>query len=113
MTKIGFFVLSLCALAISISGDTVTTALRRRLDGSESTPVETVENKSPVTTTSNKGRPKMHAFFTPVSANPDTSLLDVWKKAWSDVGWEPVVLTLEDARKHPDYRRFIEAFESA
>ena len=81
------------------------TILRRRLQGSETTLTAPVKTKS--------GRPKMHTFFTPVSSSPDTELLEVWKKAWSDAGWEPVVLTLEDARKHPDYRRFIEAFEAA
>merc|ERR1712157_601364 len=67
---------------------------------------------SPAVATSTT-RPKMHTFFTPVSAKPDMELLEVWKKAWADAGWEPVVLTLDDARGHPDYKKFIAAFEMA
>jgi len=110
MTKLNLLLISIYTLASCITGDTTATALRRRLEPvSENTETETETE----TETQPKGRPKMHTFFTPVSNSPDTSLLDVWKKSWSDAGWEPVVLTLEDARKHPDYRRFIEAFESA
>merc|ERR1712157_517036 len=67
---------------------------------------------SPAVATSTT-RPKMHTFFTPVSAKPDLDLLEVWKKTWEDAGWEPVVLTLDDARGHPDYRSFIAALEMA
>lgn len=112
MINITFLLLNLFLIAISTSGDNTGSALRRRLYDGE--PSSENQYNDPITTTSeNKGRPKMHTFFTPVSSNPDTSLLDAWKKAWSDAGWEPVVLSLEDARRHPDYRRFIEAFEAA
>jgi len=111
MTNVKFLSLSLCALVSSINGGTTTT-LRRRLVDSV-TPTEPENASSPTEPTQPQGRPKMHTFFTPVSNSPDTALLEVWKKSWSDAGWEPVVLTLEDARRHPDYKRFIEAFESA
>ena len=82
-----------------------TVALRRRLQESETIPSPPAQ--------SNSGRPKMHTFFTPISQTPDTALLEVWKKSWSDAGWEPVVLTLADAKKHPIYRRFIETFDTS
>lgn len=33
-------------------------------------------------------------------------LLTAWKELWSEAGWEPRILTLEDAKKHPDYEAF-------
>ena len=33
-------------------------------------------------------------------------LLKIWMEVWSDAGWEPKVLTLEDAKKHPDYEKY-------
>ena len=33
-------------------------------------------------------------------------LLDVWKKSWSYYGWNPVVLTLDDAKRYPMYDQF-------
>ena len=33
-------------------------------------------------------------------------LLDIWKKSWSCHGWNPVVLTLDDAKSHPLYESF-------
>lgn len=34
------------------------------------------------------------------------NMLNTWAKLWSEAGWEPRVLTLEDAQKHPDYSKF-------
>jgi hypothetical protein len=31
-------------------------------------------------------------------------LIKLWEKSWSDNGWDPVVLSLEDAKKHPRYK---------
>ena len=33
----------------------------------------------------------------------DAALLEEWKRAWSEAGFEPRVLTLEDARTHPQF----------
>jgi len=33
-------------------------------------------------------------------------LLDVWQKSWRYYGWNPVVLTLDDAKRHPMYDTF-------
>ena len=104
----------------STSGETV--SLRRRLgdENIPSPPFETSvsglgdrETLSKPATINNGGRPKMHTFFTPVSASPDTALLDAWQKEWYEAGWEPVILTVKDAKKHEDYNKFIEAFGAA
>ena len=36
----------------------------------------------------------------------DHEILDAWKYAWEFMGYTPKVLTLEDAKRHPDYERF-------
>lgn len=48
------------------------------------------------------GRPKIFTFFEPTK-NEDLLLLQIWKQTWSEAGWEPVVLNLDDARHHPNY----------
>jgi hypothetical protein len=30
-------------------------------------------------------------------------LIKLWEKSWSDNGWNPIVLSLEDAKRHPRY----------
>jgi hypothetical protein len=30
-------------------------------------------------------------------------LIKLWKKSWSDNGWNPIVVSLEDAKRHPRY----------
>jgi len=59
--------------------------------------------------------PKMHTFFEPAYDKVGKLLeeLEGWKKAWKDAGWRPVVLTMEDAKKHPDFKKFEKAFKSA
>ncbi len=36
----------------------------------------------------------------------DSELLQAWKDRWAAAGWEPRVLTLEDAKKHPRYEEY-------
>jgi hypothetical protein len=43
------------------------------------------------------------AFVTEMSLSGDESLLQLWKQTWSDVGFEPIVLSLNDAKSHPMY----------
>lgn len=38
------------------------------------------------------------------------ALIDLWKRSWSKHGWNPVVLTEEDAKKHPRYAEFKKRF---
>jgi len=40
------------------------------------------------------------------------ALIDVWQRSWRKAGWEPVVLTEDDARKHPRFDFFNEHFRS-
>jgi len=35
-----------------------------------------------------------------------SSLLKVWKEVWSEAGWHPIVLSLADSRRHPEYHKF-------
>lgn len=50
-------------------------------------------------------------FYSPVIVNSHITefskasleLIELWKKSWSDHGWNPVVLSLEDAKQHPLY----------
>ena len=30
-------------------------------------------------------------------------IVDIWKKSWYDNGWNPIVLNLEDSKKHPKF----------
>jgi len=72
----------------------------------------TIENKHP----SSSARPIMYTFFELKKlkngdlANKEfqyhQSMIKTWATLWSEAGWEPRVLTLADAQKHPDYSRF-------
>jgi len=52
-------------------------------------------------------RPLIFTFYEPVSylmeESPD-DLIEVWKSSWSEAGWEPVVLNMGDAKRHPNYK---------
>lgn len=57
----------------------------------------------------------MHVFFDTISPEQrftamtdedDRALLQFWKQAWEMAGWEPRVLTLQDAKRHPLYESF-------
>ncbi len=59
----------------------------------------------------------MHTFFSPLRPNPDdsrkttagmtadahTDMIRAWKESWQQAGWDTRVLTIEDAKQHPDY----------
>jgi len=49
-------------------------------------------------------RPIMHTFFHKVDrmATEDQTL-QLWREEWDNAGFETVVLTLDDAKKHPDF----------
>ena len=55
-------------------------------------------------------RPVMHTFYERTTAdergeinNSHLLMIDEWKKQWYAAGWEPRILSLEDARRHPDF----------
>lgn len=60
-------------------------------------------------------RPIMYTFFewipprsrgTSMSDIADKALITEWKAAWKAAGWHPIVLTLDDAKKHVDYEDY-------
>lgn len=50
---------------------------------------------------------RVHTYFAPVESADGRAeqerLLALWASSWREQGWEPVVLTEDDARKHPSY----------
>lgn len=62
-------------------------------------------------------KPVMHTFYaridpekfhkyTGMSDEADSQLILAWKAAWEATGWETRILTLDDAKLHPDYDKF-------
>jgi hypothetical protein len=43
-----------------------------------------------------------------MSIEADSNLLQVWKTAWYDAGWQPRILTLVDAMKHPEFNALMD-----
>ena len=67
-------------------------------------------------TRNSESRPIIYTFFEPKKRLRSSqqkeahyALLEAWKDLWTQAGWEPRILTLDDARKHPDYEKFSEA----
>ena len=40
------------------------------------------------------------------TSSEDHEILDAWTYSWKSMGFNPKVLTLNDAKRHPDYERF-------
>ena len=57
-------------------------------------------------------RPIMYTYYekalTDMTDEADASLLENWKKAWFDAGWEPFVLNESDARGLPEFDALVE-----
>jgi len=61
-------------------------------------------------------RPTIYTFFElrkDRNGNPDKNnriyhedLISAWKELWYEAGWSPQILTLDDARRHPDYEKY-------
>ncbi len=55
-------------------------------------------------------KPHVYTYFAPCKGADALAeqerLLAFWKEAWSANGWEPVVLTEEDAKKHPKFKEW-------
>jgi len=49
---------------------------------------------------SDDDRPIMHTFYHKVNSG-ENDLLEAWKEEWDMAGFKPVVLNLENAKKHP------------
>lgn len=53
-----------------------------------------------------RSRPVMHTFFEPSDGHPDgDELLKVWEYEWNRIGFDTKVLTMEDAKRHPLYKK--------
>lgn len=51
----------------------------------------------------------IYAFYEKIDGEIDNEyqkIIEIWKKSWSDNGWNPIILTLEDSKKHPDFEIF-------
>lgn len=55
-------------------------------------------------------KPVMHTFYESVkngccgmTTEGHDMLLNAWRESWEERGWETKVLTMEDAKKHPDF----------
>jgi hypothetical protein len=57
-------------------------------------------------------RPKMHTYYekakTDMTDEADIDLLENWKNAWWDAGWEPVIISQWDAMNLPEYNDMID-----
>jgi len=58
--------------------------------------------RSQCTTVLSTPRPIMHTFFSS-SLPTDDAVLQLWRETWTSAGFDPVVLTIDDARKHPNF----------
>ena len=58
----------------------------------------------------------VYAFYEPinepwVNQHDQQILIDLWKKSWNHYGWNPVIITLDDAKKHSLYDNFYKKIE--
>lgn len=44
---------------------------------------------------------KIYTYYQNINHNNQPELIDLWKISWSRQGYEPIVLNLEDAKRHP------------
>jgi len=54
-------------------------------------------------------RPIMFTFMehiTNLDAEQPEELLEVWKESWAAAGWEAVVLSMGDAKRHPNFKYY-------
>ena len=53
---------------------------------------------------------KVYAYFDDCCQTAAVSpTLELWRRSWHMAGWQPVVLTEDDAREHPLYPEFSDA----
>jgi hypothetical protein len=71
----------------------------------------------------NTPRGNIYTFYAPLLHAEDTSrerkvrkadeaLLQAWKKAWYDAGWNPRIISLEDAKNHPNFILYLERLKN-
>jgi len=73
-----------------------------------------------------ESRPVMYTFYDRIEAGgagkgkrstgmddkSDNELLALWKTHWENAGWEPRILSLEDAKKHASYDHYVDRLAS-
>eukprot|EP00545_Synedropsis_sp_CCMP1620_P011820 CAMPEP_0119011922 /NCGR_PEP_ID=MMETSP1176-20130426/5970_1 /TAXON_ID=265551 /ORGANISM="Synedropsis recta cf, Strain CCMP1620" /LENGTH=352 /DNA_ID=CAMNT_0006964803 /DNA_START=63 /DNA_END=1118 /DNA_ORIENTATION=- len=78
-------------------------------DGSSSSSTMSYDSTN---TQQRRRRPIIHTFYNPLLEDAfvtemddagDAALVEAWKEAWWEAGFEPRVLTLEDAKSHVDF----------
>lgn len=52
---------------------------------------------------------KIYAYYHDIGFSGQDELVDLWKQNWQQHGFDPVVLSLSDAKAHPFYREFVSA----
>mmetsp|Transcript_5820 Transcript_5820/g.9669 ORF Transcript_5820/g.9669 Transcript_5820/m.9669 type:complete len:304 (+) Transcript_5820:133-1044(+) len=63
-------------------------------------------------------RPQIYTFYSPLvraldtpreqkTRKADKELLEAWKAAWYDAGWDPKVISLDEAKRNPNYATFV------
>ena len=66
-----------------------------------------------------ENRPKMYTFYEPtpnlwnspfkgtgMTDEADAALLQLWVDQWKTMGWDPIILTLNDAKRHARFQEF-------
>lgn len=51
-------------------------------------------------------------FSDPTYRAEQEAVVKLWEKNWRDAGWDTRILTEDDAKRHPDYEKFRNAFEA-
>tara|TARA_B110000495_G_C22950166_1_gene556443 strand:- start:452 stop:1207 length:756 start_codon:yes stop_codon:yes gene_type:complete len=49
---------------------------------------------------------KIYTYYQEIGKCHEQELIDLWKISWSRQGYEPIVLNLQDAKKHPYFKTF-------
>ena len=49
---------------------------------------------------------KIYTYYQNINHSSQNELIDLWKISWSRQGYEPIVLSLQDAKKHPYFETF-------
>ena len=47
---------------------------------------------------------KIYTYYQDINFKKQNELIDLWKLSWSRQGYEPIVLNLQDAKKHPYFK---------
>lgn len=51
---------------------------------------------------------KIYTYYENINHSNQNKMLDLWKISWQRAGFDPIILTIEDAKLHGFYNQFIE-----